>query len=333
MRAALEVTPAAADRAGPEFSARQYRLALAAAGLVLDDAPAPPLLFLHGARLDAPPRVGDGELVLLEPQLAGDAAADLASNALLLRSRLVVTTRGDVHRRLVACLPQARLLRLAPFCDLSRPVAARRDRDALRGVLARRLGVPEATPWLMAPAGGGEAGFASWLLLARALARLVMLDWRLLVAGPLPGGAARAALLALPRERLRLVPEEFLADHDRLLASADLLVWPALEGADHQQLLRAHAVAVAAVACDGPVVRDIVQDALTGRLAPAGNVESFANCVAFLLRQPAFRRAFAAKAFEKVVEGHDLLIAARRLREALAAAGVPLTPPRPMQTP
>lgn len=324
LRARFAVLPADGDADGAEYSADQYRTALVAAGVAFDEAPAPPLAFVHGLPARLPPDAAAAALVLLEPRLAGAVAPDAAAGAVLRRARLVVTTRGETARSLAGGLASERILQLAPFCDLARPVAARRGREALRAVLATRLGLPAASPWLVTAGAADAAAGASFDFLCRALARLVMLDWQLLVTGAArAGGAVEAALLRLPRRRVKVVPEEFLAEPDKVLAAGDLFVWPALGGFGRHHLLRAHAVGLAAVSCAEPGVTEIVQDALTGRVAPAGNAESFANCVGFLLRQPVFRRAFGVKALETVIERHDALIAARRLRAALAAAGLP----------
>lgn len=331
LRARFESTPPpVADADGLAYSAGEYRAALAHAGVSLD-APhaAAQAWFIHGVALPwAGTRPPDEHVdtglarIVLEPRLAA-GEPDAAARAFLERARLVVTTCEATRRRLEECVPAQRLVHLAPFCDLAGPVEARRGREALRGVLANRLGIPAASAWLVTAGGEDADSLASFDLLLRALSRLVMLDWRLLVASEVAsGGPLEAALLRLPRERVRVVPQALRAGHDALLAAGDLFVWPAVGGVGRHQLLRAHAVGLAAVACKEKGVSEIVRDALTGRLAPAGNAESFANCVAFLLRQGVFRKAFGSKALETVIDQHDALAAGRRLRALFADIGL-----------
>ncbi len=330
MHAVFETAPPPlADADALAYSARQYLGALEAAGATFaaQARTAPRAWFFHGGMLpcrDSP--VADERVdarvsrIVLEPQLAAaEAGLDAASLAFLQRARLVVTTCGATGQRLAAWLPPERLLHLAPFCDLARPMEARRSRAALRANLARRLGIGADAAWLVTVGGDDAASQASMRLLIRALSRLLTLDWQLLLASPVAaGGPLQAALLSLPRGRVQVMPEALRAEPDKVLALADLFVWPAVEGVGRHHLLRAHALGIAAVACDEAGVTEIVQDALTGRIAPAGNAESFANCVGFLLRHPGYRSGFGVKALETVIARHDLLIAARHLRQALA---------------
>ncbi len=212
-----------------------------------------------------------------------------------------------------------RMVRLRPAIDTEGLMANWRQRDQIHASLAGRLGPGARTPWLVTLADMTPGpGLESYRLLARALSRLVMLDWSLIIAGTGPCQDEVTRLFtSLPPNRVRVwhtsSPQEWLP----LAVAGDLFVWPALDGVGASALLAAQAGGVPVVACDGEQVRDRIEDGITGRVAAAGNAESLANGIGFLLRHRQFLETYAQQAREVVLSRHELHVVGRALASGL----------------
>jgi glycosyltransferase involved in cell wall biosynthesis len=145
------------------------------------------------------------------------------------------------------------------------------------------------------------------------------LPWRLVVSGTGPAEAeVRAALLPLgERVRFAGMPEPDALK--RLYRSADLYVWPAVKEAWGMTLLEAQSAGLPVVAGSGGGVPSVVADGETGMLAPEGDDAAFAEAVRKLLREPELRQKMGRAASARMIERHDISVAARLLDEQLAA--------------
>ena len=192
-----------------------------------------------------------------------------------------------------------RWVALPPFLDAARYTALRRP--------------PAAAPRLIAVAmmRAGDK-LASYRVLGAALSRLLDRPWSLEIVGD---GAARAEVeraLALLGNRVSYTGRLDVAAVEARLAAADLFVWPAINEAFGLALLEAQASGLPVVAGASGGVADIVEDGVTGRLAPPGDLERFAAAVRDLLDDPAARSRMGAAARDKVLRQHDLRAAAVR---------------------
>jgi glycosyltransferase involved in cell wall biosynthesis len=219
-------------------------------------------------------------------------------------------------------VPPAELRRLPPFIDPAPYRAAARERGSHRAALAARFDLDPAPPWLLTVAMmRNDVKRDSYLLLARALAEVRDLSWRLLVVGDGPARPEIEAMLhPLGRERIAfagLVPEEALP---AVYAAADLYVWPAVGEAYGLALLEAQAAGLPVVAGREGGVAEVVADGRSGVLAPPRDPAALASAVRDLLEQPGRRRALAAAAMSFVATEHGIEQAATLLSAALAAA-------------
>ena len=207
---------------------------------------------------------------------------------------------------------------LPPFFDVAAFLAAG-DAAASRAAAAALAPVRDA-PRLVTVAMMREGDkLASYVALAEALLRLRDRPWHLVVVG---GGAAapevHARFAALGPGRVTFVGTQPPATVAALVAGADLFVWPAVAEVIGLALLEAQALGVPVVAGRRPGVAAIVEDGVTGRLTPPGDVAAFAAAVAALLDDPDTRSAMARRARALARERHDLAAAARALDAVLA---------------
>lgn len=160
---------------------------------------------------------------------------------------------------------------------------------------------------------------ASYRVLGAALQRLRDRAWRLSVVGDGPARREVEAALAPIADRVDWHGCVDEAAVPALLAKADLCVWPCVNEAYGVSLLEAQAAALPVVAGRTGGVGDVVADGESGLLAPVGDAEAFAACVAALLDDPARRRAMGAAARRRIVAEHDIGAAARQLDRILGA--------------
>ena len=192
-----------------------------------------------------------------------EAAADAIS-----RARLVISPSRDDLAGLRELVEENRLVHLPPFLDIALYRTAAKQRKAHRARLAKSGNLDSQLPWIAVAAmmrPGDKT--ASYHKLAQALARLVDLPWRLLVAGD---GAARSEVKralesAAPGRAcfLGTLPSREVA---QMYAAADLCVWPAVNEAYGMSMLEAQAAGVPVVSVATRGVPDVVIDGRTGIL-------------------------------------------------------------------
>jgi glycosyltransferase involved in cell wall biosynthesis len=217
-----------------------------------------------------------------------------------------------------------RLNRLVPFLDAAPFVEARAAHRHHHAVLAERLALDPALPWLLA-VGMMRPGdkLASYRLLARSLSVIARPRFALIVVGD---GEARATVEAAFDE-LASVPVVFVgAQPDEAMpayyAAADLMVWPAVNEAYGMALLEAQAAGLPVVAGRERGVPEIVADGATGLLVEPRDPSRFAEAVVSLLNDEARRRAFGQEALARVAARHSVSVASAAL-DALLKRLVP----------
>ncbi len=299
------VVPAAADGG-----------AAACVALAGQDGNRPDLWMTYGLRADLADTVGAevaGALgipyALVDPRAAGPVRAD------------AVVALSDASALWVSeTLPEVPSVRLLPFIDPGPYDSVRRQHGPQAAVLTRRHSLDTESPRLLF-VGAMRPGdrLESYRQLVRALSRLAMLKFQLVVIGDGPARQEAEALLRrLTLGRVRVVgglpPEEVIPFY----AMSDLLIAPCVGGTHGRVLLEAQATGLPVVACDTPGVRDAVRDGMTGRLSPAGNAESIAQSVAFLLRERQFLNALALATTQTISKDHHIVSAAAALDEFLS---------------
>lgn len=200
-------------------------------------------------------------------------------------------------------VPSARLSRLRPFID------------------AAATTVPPApepghlvTVAMMRPGDKLE----SYRALAKALAQVQGVDWRLSVAGD---GEARAEAMAafadLPPGRVDWLGQLSAEGVQALMARGAAFVWPGVGEAFGLVYLEAQAAGLPVVAFSTGGVSEVIDDGATGFLVPAGDAAAFAAAVGVLLSDPDGRSRMAATARAKVARDHTLPTAAAAIDAAL----------------
>jgi len=246
----------------------------------------------------------------LAPSRAGGAwgAGHESVVAALRQAAAVIGLNPADEAGVLSALPDAqRYHALPPFLDL-RPFAA---------AVERNPGPPRLVALAMMRAG---AKLDSYRVLAAALAPLTGLPWELLVIGDGPARPEVAAALAPFGQRIRFAGAVAPEAVPGLLATADLLAWPAIGEAFGMALLEAQAAGLPVVAGASGGVASLIDDGVTGLLAPPGDVGALSRHIAALLGDPSRRRAMGAAARARVAAQHDLTQAARRLDAILQAA-------------
>jgi glycosyltransferase involved in cell wall biosynthesis len=198
----------------------------------------------------------------------------------------------------------ARWAMLAPFLDARRYVAAWHA-----PVAAPRL----VTVAMMRP---GDK-LASYRLLGAVLTQLLDRSWTLEVIGDGPARSEVERALAPFGGRVSYAGALTEKEIAARLAAADLFVWPAINEAFGMALLEAQASGLPVVAGDCGGVGEIVANGETGLLAPTGDVNAFAGRVRQLIGDATRRAAMGAAARQKVLDIHDLPVAAGRLAALL----------------
>ena len=321
---------AVGDAAAIGRAARLSRLAERDAGQILDQlalpAQRPDLWVTYGLRGDAPDQIGPNvtrglgiPYVLIDPR-GPDSDADGASSELALTAADAVISFSDASMRWATALrPDVPATKLLPFIDPGPYDSVRRLHGHQSASIVMRLGLDSEAPRLLCVSTMRPGDrLASFEVLVRALSRLAMMNWQLIVVGDGPARAKVEALLRrLPLGRVHLVgalpPEQVIPFY----AMSDLLVAPSVGGTHGRVLLEAQATGLPVVAGDTPGVRDAVRDGMTGRLCPAGNAESMAQAIAFLLRERSFLKSFSAATSHAIAKDHHIATAAARLDEIL----------------
>ena len=209
----------------------------------------------------------------------------------------------------------ARLCRLAPFIDTGTCVP-RGDRSRRRARIARLLGADPEVPLLacVAMMRGGRK-LESFRMLARALARITHVPWRLLVVGDGPARREVEEAFAglVPGGRATFLGARQGAGLNGIVSACDLFVWPALGEPIGMAMLEAQALGVPVVAGETRGVGDVVAHGAGGWLVPEGDAAAFAGAVEQALADPAALAVAGAAACARVRAGHGLAAASRDL--------------------
>ena len=230
--------------------------------------------------------------------LVGDAVS-------LARLNLCFTERDRAG--LEQAVPEARLAAFPPFID-TQPFAdgfARAPPARLMTVAMMRKGDK----------------FASFTMLAQALARLLDLPWRLTVIGDGPLRAETIGLFAgIPSERLDWQGEMTPEQVPTALARGGVYVWPGAGEAYGIAYLEAQAAGLPVVAQETAGVPAVVRQGETGILTPEGDVDAYAAAIRVLLTDDTRREAYGRGARAFVLEERSLTNAAQRLLGLLSEA-------------
>jgi len=250
------------------------------------------------------------------------AASHLAvRDALQLADLLLCPTADDMPALQAVVRPTARLWRLSPFLNPEPYLEAARLRQHHRIELAATHGIDAEVPWIVVSAmmrpGDKRASYGA---LARVLAQLDDLPWRLLVAGDgSAGDAIRAELRQAAPERCFFAGERTALQLAALYAASDLCIWPAVNEAYGMALLECQAAGTPVAACAVRGVPDVVQDGVTGLLAPADDMPALAAQARRLLQDAVLRARMGRAAARFVAGERSTAQAARVVQEALAS--------------
>jgi glycosyltransferase involved in cell wall biosynthesis len=245
-----------------------------------------------------------------------EAAAEAISDADLVFG----LNSADAECVLALLADSGRLVAMKPFIDTSRYAAAAANRERCRQALNRGHGLDADVPLLLTVAMMRHGDkLASYRVLGDALGRLRSRPWRLLVVGEGPARAEVEAALGALRSRVVWLGELDDGDLPAIYAGADLYVWPAIGEAYGMAFLEAQAAGLPVVAGRTGGVPDVVADGETGRLVAIGDDAAFATAVAHLLDDDEERRRMGMRAEGRMRRDHDLSVAARTLRDAVAS--------------
>jgi glycosyltransferase involved in cell wall biosynthesis len=251
---------------------------------------------------------------------AWDAGHRGAMEAIRRADLLLCPTRDDAAGLRTVSALRARIEALPPFLDPAPFRAAADRRGACRGEFARKHGLDPSVPWLAVAAMMRHGDkLASYGVLARALAQLRDLPWRLLVAGDGPARAdVEAAFAAAVPDRTVFLGALSLDEVAAAYAAADLCVWPAVNEAYGMAMLEAQAAGLPVVSCAARGVPDVVEHGRTGLLAPAGDERALADAVRELLLDKDRRARMGAAAAAFAAGERSVDSAAARLGNLLA---------------
>lgn len=113
------------------------------------------------------------------------------------------------------------------------------------------------------------------------------------------------------RDYVRLLP--FRPDVERLLAAADLLVFPSIVPHFARPVIEAGAMAKPVVASRIGGVDELVEDGVTGLLVPPGDVAALADAVRRVLLDPALAARLGAGGHERARRLYDADVHVRRI--------------------
>jgi glycosyltransferase involved in cell wall biosynthesis len=174
------------------------------------------------------------------------------------------------------------------------------------------------------------AKFASYEMLARALARILDAPWTLEIVGDGPERpAVTAAFAHVPADRIRWAGELDAPAVAARLAAADLFVWPGTGEAYGMAYLEAQAAGLPVVAQSTAGVPTVVRHGATGLLTPAGDDAAYSGAIARLITESNLRHRLGRAARKFVAEERSLPAAAAHLRRLLT----PLLASAPAGTP
>ncbi|MEO6624417.1 MAG: glycosyltransferase family 4 protein [Burkholderiaceae bacterium] len=245
---------------------------------------------------------------------------DAATHAIRCAALLLSPTRDDILGLRQVAGDAANIVHMPPFLDASLYQNAAALRASHRQRLAARWDLNAGCPWIIVAAMMREGDkLASYGALAQALAQLIDLPWQLLVAGD---GAASDAVHTLLHTaapgRVRFAGECAAPELAAIYAAGDLFVWPAVNEAYGMAMLEAQAAGLPVVSSATRGVQDVVKHAVTGLLAPPGDVPGFTHHIRALLQDDVRRRAMGVAAARFVATERSTAQAAESLRRHLA---------------
>lgn len=184
-----------------------------------------------------------------------------------------------------------------------------------RSAIRAELGLaPETVLILAIGHAGSEKGLDQAVNgLARAASRLGDVPWHLVIlGGGLPGEVAVLHRLAKGALGDRVTLAGFRTDVPRWLQAADLLLHaPRLE-AFGLVVVQAMASGVPTLATTVGGLPEVIEDGVSGRLVPAGDIEALADGIVALLTDEGERRRLGAAAIERAREHFDAILYAER---------------------
>lgn len=236
------------------------------------------------------------------------------SEAAIARAGLVLTPTAADRVMLERLRPaHQRVVDLKPFVDLSEwPLAGPRTAG------------PRAVPRLVTVAMMRDGDkLASYRQLAAVMGRLIDRSWTLTIVGDGPMRGVVADLFAPFGERVRLIGavSERVA-LGRLLAGADLFVWPGVNEAFGAVFLEAQAHGLPCLAGSYGGIADVVCDGRTGLLSAPGDIAGLAASLASLLDDPQRRAAMGAQAARFIAEERNMSVARDAVAAAFATTGI-----------
>jgi glycosyltransferase involved in cell wall biosynthesis len=223
----------------------------------------------------------------------------------LARVNLCFTDRDRAG--LESAVPQGRFASLVPFIDtaaFARGFTTAPGKDLMAVAMMRK----------------GDK-FASFTMLAKALALLLDLPWRLTVIGD---GTARRETVALfegiPPERIDWRGELPTDAIPGALGQGGIYVWPGCGEAYGIAYLEAQAAGMPVVAQEIAGVPAVVRHGETGLLTPDGDIAAYAAAIRDLICDDAKRTAYGRAARDFVLGERSLAPASRRLADLVKEA-------------
>ena len=206
----------------------------------------------------------------------------------------------------------------SPFLDPEAFFAAQRDRSSLRQTLSQRQGLPDDNTWiyLSVPRASNTDSLVSTF---ESLSRLFMHDWTLIVsADEHQLSSVNQLLPCLTGKSRYLLRSGDRQERTGFLAASDLCLTVERSGHEILDLLEALASGLAIVANKSPLMQEIVDNGVTGRLSAPGNPASLSNDLTFLFRHDSFLQSYRGNTRAQVVARHDILVAAQVFRDMIA---------------
>lgn len=203
---------------------------------------------------------------------------------------------------LATLMPEASLALLPPFIDVA-PYRQPPNRDPARLVTIAMMRKGDK--------------FASFDMLASALAQLDDRDWTLSIIGDGPEKAAVQALFSPFGDRIEWVGQKNETEIAVLLQAGGIYVWPGVGEAYGIAYLEAEAAGLPVIAQATAGVPAVVMSGTTGLLVEEGDIEAYANAIRSLLDNPQDALALGQAARRFVHDERSLEQAAIRINGLL----------------